>query len=161
MSYRVELFAEQDTVGPADVIELWKRETGMPDDEAARRLHEVLFVALGDDGQLIGVSSAYLLRNEQLRMDLWYCRAYTAPGHRREAVGVTLMHRARELLEERFTSGADRRGAGTAVEVESEVLQRDFRPAIWPQTGLAFIGKNASGWHVRVRYFPGALAPDP
>ena len=159
MSHRIELFAEQDNVGNAEIAALWQRETGMPDDEVARRLHEVLLVAL-DDGELVGVSSTFTRRNERLRMDLWHYRVFVAGSHRRSHAALDLMQRGREHLEELFTSGRDRRGAGVISEIESEELMT-FNPAVWPRTRMSFIGVNERGWHVRVRYFPGALAPEP
>ena len=84
---------------------------GLSGVEARRRLSEVLLVATTDSRGLVGVSSAYVQHNPQLRMDLWYYRAFVARAHRK-----------------------------------SNVASR-------------FIGENQRGDHVRVRYFPGALAP--
>jgi hypothetical protein len=55
----------------------------------------------------------------------------------------------------------DRRGIGIVFEVESEPLKRLFPQAVWPRTQFVFIGETANGSHVRVCYFPGALAPEP
>jgi hypothetical protein len=159
MSHRIELFEEQDMVADGDLAALWQRETGMPDDEVARRLHEVLLVAL-DDGELVGISSAFLRRNDRLRMDLWHYRVLVVGARRRTTVGLDLLNRGREHLEERFTSGRDRRAAGLVGEIENAELM-GFNPAVWPRTRMSFIGVNERGWHVRVRWFPGALAPEP
>jgi hypothetical protein len=159
MTHRLELFDQQDEVTPGQIADLWQRETGMPEEEVARRLHEVLFVVL-DDGELIGISSAFLSRNDRLRMDLWHYRVFVLGSHRRGHLAIELMNRGREHYEELFTSGRDRRGAGVIAEAEGPELQA-ANYAVWRRTLMAFIGVNERGWPVRVRYFPGALAPEP
>ena len=112
-------------------------------------------------GDLVGVSSAYLQRNEQLGMDLWYYRAFVAREHRRSGMALSLAMTGRDYLTEQFTSGRDRRCAGMIFEVENDGLKRFFNGALWMPTGFTFIGENSRGDHVRVRYFPGAQAPLP
>ena len=159
--YRIELFDEQDIVGEEDLLDLWTREAVLPEIEAKRRLPEVHLVGLTEAGELAGISSARLRRNEQLRMDLWYYRAFVAEEHRRSNVAVTLALRGRDNLQQRFVSGEDPRAAGVCYEVENEGLKRYFPEAEWHPTRFLFIGENPLGAHVRVWYFPGALAPDP
>ena len=76
-------------------------------------------------------------------------------------VAIALAVSARDLLKERYVSGEDRRAIGIIYEVESEILKRHIPTARWRHTGAVFIGENARGDHVRVQYFPGALAPEP
>ena len=45
MTYSVSIFAEQDVVGPADVVAFWGREGAVDAAEAERRVDEVLVVA--------------------------------------------------------------------------------------------------------------------
>jgi hypothetical protein len=159
--YRIEVFSEQTEVAEQDVIDLWTREGVVPEAEARRRILEVLLVGIHDADGVVGVSSAYLQRNPQLDMQLWYYRAFVAGAHRMSNVAVLLALLGRDHLEERYASGADTRGAGVLYEVENEGLKRHFNQALWYPTLLTFIGENEAGAHVRVRYFPGARAPDP
>jgi hypothetical protein len=158
-AYRVVPFAEQDAVGPDDVISLWTAEAGLPETEARRRIDEVMLVAIDDGGTLAGVTTRYLKRNEQLRMDLWYVRAFTAAAHRQSMVATALAVRGREYLEDAFVSGRDTRAGGLIYEVENELLKRVFPKPIWKPADVLFIGENEQGAHVRVHYFAGALAP--
>ncbi len=160
-NYLVERFDEQDAVGPDDVIALWQREGVVNAEEAERRAHEILLVATEERGDLAGVATAYLKRNEQLRMDLWHFRLFVAGAHRMSNVAVNLALRGRDLLEKRFASGEDPRAAGMIYEIENEGLKRHFDEALMLPPGFTFIGENARGHHVRVRYFQGALAPEP
>jgi hypothetical protein len=158
---RIVRFADQDEVSEEDVIGLWAREGVVAAAEARRRVHEVLLVAIDDEDGLAGVSTAYLQRNPQLDIHLWYYRAFVAAAHRKGNIAVQLALRGRDHLEERFVSGADTRGAGVAYEVENEGLKRYFNQALWFPTLLTFIGESPGGAHVRIRYFPGARAPAP
>ena len=159
--YRIEEFTEQSEVTDADVIELWLSENVIPEPEALKRLPEVHLVALHEDDGLVGISSAYLRRNQQLDLDLWYYRAFVSAAHRRSNVAVNLAVSGRDLLQERFVAGRDVRGQGIIYAVENEGLKRHFDQALWLPTGFTFIGVNAKDDHIRVRYFPGALAAEP
>jgi hypothetical protein len=159
--YRIELFASQAAVAEQHVIDLWVREGALNLPEARRRASEVLLVATDGNQHLAAVSTAFLGHSEQLRTDMWYTRVFVAEAHRRSHVAAALAQRARDHLARQFADGADRRATGMIFEVASEVLKR-FRPqAVWPYTDFVFVGENARGDHVRVYYFPGALAPDP
>jgi hypothetical protein len=161
LSYSVHVFAEQDTVGPQDVIELWNREAALDPVEAECRLSEVLLIATEDDGSLAGVSTTYLKYNEQLQAELWHFRVFVAGAHRQSGLAIELARTARDHLCGRYTSGAEPRGIGILFEVESQILKHYIPQAVWPHTQFVFIGENARGDHVRVFYFPGALAPEP
>jgi hypothetical protein len=157
--YGVEPFSEQDRISGQDILELWAREGVLGTEESARRLTEVLLVATDAQHRLAGVSTTYLQRNEQLRAELWYARVFVATEHRRSGLAIALAHAARDYLVERYATGTDRRGIGILFEVESEILKRFLPQAVWPRTQFAFIGETARGSHVRVYYFPEALAP--
>ena len=159
--YRIELFDHQDTVAADDVVALWEREGVVDRAEAERRVHEVLLVGVHEGSDLAGVSTAYLRRNEQLRMDLWHYRAFVPDAHRMSNVAVNLAVQGRELLEQRFVSGQDARAGGLLFSVENEGLKRYFNDAIWQPSDVVFIGESRGGAHVRVHYFEGALAPEP
>jgi hypothetical protein len=158
--YRIEPFSES-AVSREDVLSLWTRESAVPAAEAARRIEEVLLVAVERDEGVVGVSSSYLQRNEQLQMDLWYYRAFVARAHRMSSLAVLLALIGRDHLKTQFVTGRDTRAAGVVYEVENEGLKRTFNAALWLPTEFTFIGENARGDHVRVHLFPGALAPDP
>lgn len=156
---RIDVFAAQDEVSGQDVIDLWTREGVIPPAEAQRRILEVLLVGVHDEDGVVGVSTAYLQRNPQLDMHLWYYRAFVAPAHRMSSMAVLLALQGRDLLKQRFVEGTDVRGAGVVYEVENDGLKRYFNHALWLPTEFTFVGENERGDHVRVHYFPGAEAP--
>jgi hypothetical protein len=159
--HRLDFFAEQDRVSKDDVVGLWTTEAELMPQEAERRLSELLLIATGPGGDLAGISTTYLQPNPQLQAELWHTRVFVAAAHRQSLVAAELARMARDHLVERFVTGADARGIGVLFEVESEILKRFVPQAVWPRTQFVFIGENARGDHVRVFYFPGALAPEP
>ena len=124
-------------------------------------MNEVLLVATDPGGEPVGVSTAYLQRNEQLRMDLWHYRAFVASGHRMTNVAQILARDGRDELQQRFVTGRDARAGGILYEVENEAVKRHAPYALWRRLDFLFIGENARGDHVRVHYFPGALGARP
>jgi hypothetical protein len=154
-------FAAQDTIGADDVIEMWTSAGVLPLAEARRRVDELHLVAIDKQGDVAGVSTRYLQHNEQLRMDLWYFRAFVAPAYRQSFVATLLAVRGREHLSEAYVSGRDTRAAGMIMEIESELLRRLFPNAVWFPADVIYIADAPNGAHVRVHYFPGALAPEP
>jgi hypothetical protein len=160
-SYRTAPFAQQDAVGADAVVELWTREAAMSEEEARRRIDEVVVVATHGDGELVAVATAYLEHNAQLGMDMWYFRAYVAADHRATRVGWSLALVGRDYLQQRFVGASDLRAAGVVFEVENEGLKQHMDFGYWPATDFTYIGENERGDHVRVHYFPGALAPRP
>jgi hypothetical protein len=160
-NYTIELFAES-TIGEADVLDLWEREGVLVPEGPEQRLPEVLLVASHEPDGLVGVSSAYLKRNDQLGMTLWHFRVFVAETHRWSNLAARLASEARDHFSRRFTSGEDRRGQGMIFEVENEGLRRIKNLAVWRHTDFVFIGERPEdGAHLRVFYFPGALAPGP
>jgi hypothetical protein len=160
--YRIEPFAEQDAVGPDDIVDLWTREGAMSAEEARRRVDEVLLVAARkDDPAPVAVCTAFIAHSDQLRMDLWHFRVFVAAAHRISYAAWALAMVAQDYLQHRFVSNRDERAAGAVFEVEHPGLKERFDEAVWIPLDFAFIGENERGDHVRVHFFPGALAPLP
>lgn len=157
--HRVGLFAEQDTITPGDVTEMWVREGALPPEEARRRVDEVMTVATDADGRLAGVNTAYLQRSDQLRADMWHLRTFIPTAHRRFDLATVVALLSRDELSRRYFSGEDRRALGMLFEVQHEGWKRLGHMARWLPTDFTFIGENPRGDHVRVHYFPGAPAP--
>jgi hypothetical protein len=158
--YRVLQFAESP-ITPDDVLALWARETGIPEADARQRVHQVQLVAVNKHDDLAGISSAYIQRNAQLRMDLWHYRTFVAMAARHSNLAGRLALAVRDRLEQRFVDGQDTQAPGMAMEIENQGLKTYFNRALWLPLNFPFIGEAANGAHVRVHYFPGARAPLP
>jgi hypothetical protein len=157
--YRVVPLAEADEVGNDDVIAFWEREGAVLGDEAQRRVHEVQLVGLDRDSGIAAVSTAYLSRNPQLRMDLWYYRGFVGRDHRQKSIASYFAVQGVGYMEDRFKSGAETRGKGVLFEIENEFLKTFLNKGQWLPSDFTFIGENERGDHVRVHYFEGAEVP--
>ena len=162
-AYEIAPLAGHVAVGADDVVALWEREAAIPTEEARRRVDEVLLVATRKDAprEPIGICTVYLDRNDQLGMDLWHLRVFVATAHRMSYAAWALAMVAQDHLQQRWVSNLDDRAAGIVFEVEHEGLKTRFDEAVWIPLDFAFIGENERGDHVRVHFFPGAVAPLP
>lgn len=158
--YRIDLFAEQDTFGADDLIGLWTSDGRLGEDEARRRIDEVLLVSAAPDGTLAAISTAYIGRDPVLELDVWNYRTLVAREHREANLAATMAVICRDHLEHLYVSGAETRPAGVLSEVHSTVLKQ-LNLAEWRQTGFTFLGEDNRGSHIRVHYFPGAPAAPP
>jgi hypothetical protein len=159
--YRIEMLSESNSVTPEDVLAFWEREDAVTGEQARRRVHEVQLVAITGESEVAGVSTAYLERNAQLRMDVWNYRTFVGAAHRMGNLAAQLIIRNRDLLEARFTSGEDTRGQGVLFDLENQGMQKHLNNAYWPPSDFTFIGENRRGHHRRIHYFAGARVPLP
>jgi hypothetical protein len=155
------VFGETDLVGADDVLDLWRRDAGLSGEVAESRIPELLVVATDPEGALAGVSTAYLRRNEQLGLDLWHYRAFVASAHRMNSIALQLAQGGVDLLQRRSLAPSSPSAAGVLMEFENEGVKRRFPGGYGPTMAFTLIGENRRGNPVRVRYFPGVLAPPP
>ena len=153
---------EESPVEVEDVIRFWQREGALEfPEEGAERVREVQLVATDPDERVAGVSSLFLERNEQLRMELWHYRTFVGSAHRMSNIAAQLIFRNCHLVEKRFLDGEDTRAAGMIFTLENEGMKAYFNKALWLPADFTFIGENELGDHIRVHYFPGATVPLP
>ena len=158
--YVIELFTESELIDEEAVLEFWARERAMPAEVAHNRIGELAFIATCE-GELVAVTTAFLQWIPRLRLSLWNFRSFVAAAHRESGLAGTISNRAHDYGAERFASGEDTRGAGGLLVVENEMLKRYLNQAVWPPYGYTFIDQTEKGDHVRIGFYPGALAPDP
>lgn len=160
--YRLVPLAETDAAGPEDVIDLWRRESALPDpQEADRRVSEVQIVALDPNDRVAAVSTAFVEPYEQLGMEVWNLRGFVATEHRMGNLATRILWATRDHLRELDTSGRDTRASAVIVVVQNELLMTYFNRAFWVYSDFFYVGDSARGAHIRVHYFPGAQAPLP
>jgi len=141
------------------VIRLWTSEAGLPEQEARRRVSEVVRVATDGSGGLCGISTAYVARQEQLELPMWHIRAFVSDAHRAGNLASNLLLAVRLHAIDEHASGRRTDAPGAVVEVENTLVERRFPQAIWPYNNFAFIGVTPAGAHLRVFWFEGARIP--
>lgn len=160
-SYRITRPEETSAVDDSDIVDFWVRQNALPADAAQERVNEVCMVGLTDEGELCGLTTAYLDFSTHVRMRMWHVRGFVAAEHRASNVAANLLFETRDYLGERFSSGADTRASGILMEVENLGIERRFPFAVWPESWFAFVGVNPRGAHLRLLWFPDALVPQP
>jgi len=140
-----------------DARALWL-EQGAINDEAAinQRLSQLCVLARGADDRLLAISTAYEQLSPRLNNYFYTMRMFVGQDARRAQIGFRLLHKLIEILESRFVSGEQTRSIGVLFELENQAVQKARPQAIWPTTGFVYVGNNARGDHIRVRYFKGA-----
>ncbi len=156
--YRIELLADSD-VDPQRIVDFWVGNDALTPEQARARVGEVVHVAFDSEGAVAGVSTTFLKRNEQLRLDMWHQRGFVAEAHRHSAIGMQFAIRGIDHFEDAFTSGRDTRAPGIIQEIENDGIKRFFNRGHEPPTDMIFIGENQRGDHVRVHWFAGATVP--
>lgn len=163
---RVVHFHEAEEVGAREVLEFWRREGALPEEQARDRLSQLAFLALEEDGSIAATSTTFLGRVSQLRCSMWQFRTFVGEEHRLGDLARALLVATVRHLEGEFASSRNTRAPGLLIEIENAALRSYYNEAVWkanwlPGVEMPFVGENERGHHVRVSYFPGALAPLP
>jgi len=109
----------------------------------------VVFAAKNQTGEVVGVAVAGRKTVRQLRNDLFEIRLYVLPTWRKMGVAQELLLKTFEYLD-----GTDHdRCIGVFCWVTDSEVKAKKNEAIWPVTGMAYLGNSGEGHHLRVRYF--------
>lgn len=140
-----------------EITDFWIQEGAMADkSSAAARLPQVAFLAREENGAIAAVSSLYEQYNEQLRNHFYYMRAFVPPRFQDSAIGQQLIVHIRDHLNAAFIAGAQRKNIGLMMDVQDPIQQQKYNDAIWPLSGMVYVGKTPEGAHQRVVYFSDA-----
>lgn len=153
----VDVWRKANEQDKSDVRGFWIDQGAIQDNTVIeQRLPQLCVLARSGDGQLLGVTTVFEQYNEQLKNRFFNMRMFVGSDARRERIGFGLIHKLIETLESRFVSGEYQECIGVLFELENDALKKARNEAIWPTTGFVYVGNNARGDHVRVRYFKGA-----
>lgn len=140
-----------------EITSFWIAEGAMRDSaSAAARLPQVACLARDESGALAAVSSIYEQYNKQLRNHFYYMRAFIPARFQDTEVGQHLIIHIRDLLNEAYVSGSQRKNIGLMMEIQDPIQQQKYNDAIWPTSGMVYVGKTEQGAHQRVVYFTDA-----
>lgn len=147
----------QDEALKREITAFWIQEGAMANSDAAQsRLPQVMFLAREESGAIAAVSSIYEQYNEQLKNNFYYMRAFIPARFQETNIGPQLIVHIRDYLNEAFVSGSQRKNIGLMMEVQDSAHQKKYNDAIWPESGMVYVGKTAQGAHQRVVYFSDA-----
>lgn len=145
------------------ILKLWANEEAVIDAPEAR-LAQVAFVAYAA-GDLVGITSANLIRETNTRQPLYALRALVSKEWRQQSLAYDLLAHSIELRGNAFADGSDLTAVGLLFELEASfVINRPtletsktyhFSANKTPKT-FHFIGFDHRGIGELVHYFPGA-----
>jgi len=139
------------------VFELWEAYSGPVATQAEDRLKQLAFVVKDEGGAVVGMSTAFKVYVKQLRNYFYAVRLMLAPAYRIPGLTSKLLVSTRDFFE--AVHGQDEipgRAIGLITLVENERLKQHRNEAIWPASGMVYIGNSGEGHHIRVYYFKGA-----
>src|SRR5690606_26709092 len=124
------------------------------------RLKQIVFVVRGPGECIAGLSTAYKIYVPRLRNHFYAIRLMLVPGYRIPGLPSKLLVLTRDLLESVHSRETVDPAIGIVTLVENSRLKEMRNEAIWPASGMVYIGNSKEGHQLRVYYFKGArIAP--
>jgi GNAT superfamily N-acetyltransferase len=140
------------------VLDLWTRERALPARaQPLRRVEQALLAALDPSGRAVAVCTAVKRYSPRLENVLYHYRSFVSADYRQQRLAGDLLVAARDYLEEH--RGSEPEAIGILLQLTAPVLQQKTE-AVWPKSGMIFVGRSPRGEDLRVYYFRGArIAP--
>lgn len=141
--------------GNREVLAIWK-QAGLNDQEAEKRLHQLVYVVRDEKGRIVGISTAYKAYIKQLRNYLYAFRCMLVPDCRIPGLTSKLVVMTRDFLESIHEADGPDKAIGIITLVENDRIKQNRTEAVWPASKMVYIGNSKEGHHIRVYYFKGA-----
>jgi hypothetical protein len=135
------------------LLEFWAAQGALSEDEAHRRLPEVICV-LRRDGAIAGVSSAYPANVELIGGRRFWIYRNLLPGSASEE-WPEMIRATFEALESEY-AGAPGSPIGLCVLIADPAERRRCPEAEWSNPPMLYAGYLQDGRQVRIAYFNGA-----
>jgi hypothetical protein len=140
----------------AGILKVWTDHGGPIGGKALERLKQLVFVVRTEEGVVVGISTAFKVYVKQLRNHFYAIRLMLVPDFRIPGLTSKLLVSTRDFLESIHTTDNEDPAIGIITLVENDRLKERRNEAIWPASGMVYIGNSAEGHHIRVYYFKGA-----
>ncbi|MEM7107116.1 MAG: hypothetical protein AAF519_02735 [Bacteroidota bacterium] len=152
----VLLWDQEKSLYHEKIIDFWKKLQALPANTAAEdRLKEVVYVAVSQ-GEIIGVNTAIEAKVPHLSNGLFMnYRILIHPKFRIPGLVDKMGVLTIQYFDQLYQTGAIR-SLGVITLIENQWYKENRREAVWPSTGLTYVGDSAAGHHIRLRYFEGA-----
>ena len=139
------------------IIEFWKSLNALPaETKPEDRVKQVVFIIEDSSKNIVGICTAYPSPVTSLGFNMYYFRCLVQPDHRQYHLAAELLLRTRKFLNEVTNPNDGDACKGVIVESENPIINQAKNEAIWPYSGMIYIGKNKKGSPVRIHYFDDA-----
>jgi hypothetical protein len=139
----------------AQVRNLWKQHGGPIGVSAGNRLSQLALIIKDPDDKVVGMSTAFKVHVKQLRNYFFAIRLLIAPEFRIPGLTSKLLVLTRDFLESIHHQEVPP-AIGVITLVENQRMKEKRNEAIWPASGMVYIGNSGEGHHIRVYYFKDA-----
>lgn len=146
-----------------ELVEFWTSNKAIGQEkDAAKRAKQVVCIARGDKGEIVGVSTAHPRIVPRLRQPMYYYRNFIAEGARGQQLAPEFLEQSKQALQEYNLGLSKPLCLGMIIELENKGLAAHRNEAQWKE-GFTFIGYSPKGLTLRVWYFDGVrlFAPAP
>lgn len=150
------VWRKDNTVIKRQVLDIWLRVVGLHPDEAHQRIDQLVFVALNEKKEVIGISTAVKIYVKRLHNFLYAFRCMLLPDYRIPGLTSKLLVMTRDFLEGIHEHDGDEKAIGVITLVENKKLREHRNEAVWPASRMVYIGDTREGVPIRVYYFKGA-----
>lgn len=153
-----QIYGNHTPESDAAIVEFWRTEAALPrqdDDFVLQRLGEVLFIAVSDQDEIVGVCSGIPSYFEQIRNHFLYLRAYVRSDWRGDNRGVvSSLFVATFDLFDQLRAINDQPIVGILTVFESRHLNDVANPYHSAQhRNLVLVGWTPRDEQVRIAYF--------
>ena len=139
-----------------EIASVWENYSALPEGEKTfDRAKQVVYLARNAEGQIIAISTAYPSYIKRLNNHFFAFRCFLTPENRIPGLMTKITALTLEYLET-VQNNYDPKMIGVITEVQNERLHEHRREAVYPETGMVFIGYSKNGNQLRVSYFKGA-----
>ncbi len=138
------------------ILALWMEHGGPTGTRAEERLNQIVLVVRDSGGRVVGLSTAFKTYVQQLRNHFFAIRLMLAADHRIPGLTPKLLVKTRDFLESIHSHEDEPLAIGILTLVENPRLKETRNQAIWPASGMVYVGNSKEGHHLRVYYFKGA-----
>lgn len=137
---------------------MWLRSMPkIPEDRINERLKQLVLVVRNNE-EVVGVSTAQKIFVPNLRHHLYNFRCFIDPDYRVPGLTSTLLVKTRDFLEQIYNKDEPSEQAiGIIAMAEDERIKKYRNEAVWPASGMVYIGDTPKGYPIRVYYFRKAV----
>jgi hypothetical protein len=150
----VNMWKKNDPKINEQVLSIWK-DYGITGERADSRIKQLVLVVVDSTGKVVGISTADKSEYKPLSSYFYAIRCMILPQFRVPGLDSKLILMTRDFLESIHEQDLPNIAAGLIAFIENEKL-RERTQAVWPATGMIYMGKLPEGHHIRVYYFKGA-----
>jgi hypothetical protein len=149
------VWQKPDPATQMQVGAIWKNFGRFDDAKIRERMSQLVYVAR-DEEKVVAVSTAFKAYIAQLKNFFYIFRCLVLPQHSIPGIDAKITVLTRDFMESIHKHDGTDEAIGLLALIENPKL-KERSLAIWPASGLVYIGNSKEGHHIRVYYFKKAV----